>query len=102
MIGITIASCVGLTFILKYGKPTRQIRNFINKYIEGLFECSLCLGFWAGVIHSLILLPIFPGIWIIMLPCASAGASWLIDSLILSLEMIEIYLKKKIKFPQKD
>jgi hypothetical protein len=56
MIGISIASCVGLALILKYGKPTKSIRDYFKNRVEGLFECSLCLGFWAGVIHCITLL----------------------------------------------
>lgn len=101
MMALTLISCVGLTLILKYGKPVEFIRNFFNKKIFGLFECSLCLGFWAGIIHSLILGYLDPSMWLILLPCASAALSWLLDSSILSIEMIEIYLKEKIKFLQK-
>ena len=97
MIGISIASCVGLTLILKYGKPTKSIRDYFKNKVKGLFECSLCLGFWAGIIHCILLLLIVPSAWLIMLPFASAALSWLADTIILGIEMIEIYLKEKIK-----
>jgi len=98
MIGISIASCVGLTLILKYGKPTKSIRDYFKNKVEGLFECSLCLGFWAGIIHCILLLLLLaPSVWLIMLPFASAALSWLADTIILGIEMIEIYLKEKIK-----
>ena len=97
MICITLASCVGLTLIFKYGKPTRSIRDYFKNKIEGLFECSLCLGFWAGIIHCIFLSMIVPSVWLIMLPFASAALSWLTDTIILGVEMIEIYLKEKIK-----
>lgn len=97
MIGISMASCVGLTLILKYGKPTKSIRDYFKNKAEGLFECSLCLGFWAGVLHCIMLLLIAPSAWLIMLPFASAALAWLVDTIILGIEMIEIYLKEKIK-----
>lgn len=97
MIGISIASCVGLTLVLKYGKPTKFIRDFFKTKVEGLFECSLCLGFWSGVIHCILLSIIAPSIWLLMLPFASAAVSWLTDTIILSVEMVEIYLKEKFK-----
>lgn len=99
MIGISIASCVGLTLVLKYGKPTKPIRDFFKTKVEGLFECSLCLGFWSGVIHCILLSIIAPSIWLLMLPFASAAMSWLTDTIILSVEMVEIYLKEKLKSP---
>jgi len=94
---LTLLSCVGLTLILKYGKPTQFIRDFFKNKIEGLFECSLCLGFWSGVIHCILLSTIAPSVWLLMLPFASAAMSWLTDTIILSVEMVEIYLKEKIK-----
>jgi hypothetical protein len=102
MIFISLASCVGLTFILLYGKPTQFIRDFFNKKIPGLFECSLCLGFWSGVMHCIFLSFLDPSIWLLLLPCASSALSWMCNSLTLAIEMVEIYLKKKTKFPQKD
>ena len=94
---LTLLSCVGLTLILKYGKPTQFIRDFFKNKIEGLFECSLCLGVWSGAIHCILLSNTSPSVWLLMLPFASAAMSWLTDTIILSVEMIEIYLKEKIK-----
>lgn len=99
MIGLSIASCVGLTLILKYGKPTRFIRDYFQNKVKGLFECSLCLGFWSGVIHCIPLLIIYPTVWPLMLPFASAALSWLTDTIILCVEMVEIFLKEKLKLP---
>lgn len=102
MIGSALASCVGLTLILKYGKPTKFIRDFFKDKIEGLFECSLCLGFWSGAIHLIGLSLFYPSWLLLLLPCASAALSWGTDTIILAVEMIEIYLKEKIKPLQKD
>lgn len=99
MISLSLISCVGLTFILKYGKPTQFIRDYFNSKVPGLFECSLCLGFWSGVLHLILLGCINPSVWLILLPCASAAMSWFTDTIILSMEMVEIYIKRKIKFP---
>lgn len=45
-------SCIGLCFILKYGSILSFFRNKLTKYkyFKELFSCSLCLGFWAGLI----------------------------------------------------
>ena len=45
-------SCVGLCFILKYGSILSFFRNKLTKYnyFKELFSCSLCLGFWSGLV----------------------------------------------------
>jgi len=50
----TIAS-IGLCFILKYGSILSFFRNKLIrfKYFQELFSCSLCLGFWSGLIVGL-------------------------------------------------
>jgi len=49
-------SIVGLTFILKYGSifdfPRDELRK-LSPYFGELFKCSLCLGFWSGLIVGL-------------------------------------------------
>ncbi len=44
---------LGLMFILKYGSILKNLRDFLSsksdKFKE-LFSCSLCLGFWTGVL----------------------------------------------------
>lgn len=49
-------SIIGLTFILKYGSifdfPRNELRK-LGPYFEELFKCSLCLGFWSGLIVGL-------------------------------------------------
>jgi hypothetical protein len=49
-------SIIGLTFILKYGSILKYPRGQLIKlgpYFEELFKCSLCLGFWSGLIIGL-------------------------------------------------
>lgn len=42
---------IGLCFILKYGSILNWPRNFLTKaeFFKQLFDCCLCLGFWAGL-----------------------------------------------------
>jgi len=49
-------SCIGLSFILKYGSILAYFRDKLTKYkyFKELFSCSLCLGFWSGVVVGLI------------------------------------------------
>ena len=49
-------ACVGLTFILKYGKIFDWVRDLLRStpYVGGFFDalmaCSMCLGFWVGIV----------------------------------------------------
>ena len=68
----------GSTFILKYGAPTKFIRNFFGRWAWGknLFECSLCIGTWVGILS----IPLFYSQiewW--MIPPISAIVSWFGD-----------------------
>lgn len=71
---VTLA-CVGLMFILKYGTILNRPRNWIKRQhakLNDLFECSLCLGFWTGIILG------FPySLW--YMPFISAGVCWITD-----------------------
>lgn len=71
---------IGSTFILKYGAPTKFIRDFFGRWDWGkkLFECAMCLGTWVGFFS----IPLFWNKidwW--MLPPISAIVSWFGDLL---------------------
>lgn len=93
MITLALLSCTGLTLILLYGKPTAFLRE---TFLKDLLKCSLCTGFWVGIIHLLFLFPIL-GFQSLLLPCASAAVSWLLDSLILLLQICEIKVKGDVE-----
>ena len=88
-----IFAAIGLTCILKYGSILDFVRKPLTRiaWFEGLFNCSLCLGFWAGVAvagyaywETQQLQP--------LLPFVTAAACWLFDSVIGVLQVIEMKL----------
>jgi len=89
---------IGLCFILKYGTILSFFRNFLiskSKKLEELFECSLCLGFWCGVIIAPFLYYFENyGLKTLLYPLFSACICWTHD---LSLRYIRalIYIKEK-------
>ena len=91
MIFYYLLASIGLHWILKYGTILNIPRNLVNKVpiFAELFKCSLCLGFWSGIIVSLIT---DVDIWIF--PFASAGMCWLADNFNNILQSIEIKLDK--------
>ena len=98
-----ICAAVGLMFILKYSTILDNFRDrLINKdfgyktpgrdeevksFFKDLFSCSLCLGFWSGIIVGIVTLsnPI-------TLALASAGACWIADNFNNVLQSIETKL----------
>lgn len=86
--------------LLKYGSILATPRAFLSakwEAMEELFECSLCLGFWAGVLISLFIkccTPVWDTLWCLF-PFYSAVMCWVGDSLIGISKYIEAYLEKK-------
>lgn len=78
--------CLGLVWILRFGSILNKPRNFLkrNKILKELLNCSLCLGFWAGVLLSVLYYKSssYSGLHILMMPFASAGVCWFFDSLL--------------------
>ena len=96
-----LSACVGLTFILKYGTILKWMREPLIKLhpkIKELFGCSLCLGFWSGVLIGLYS-------WYfchfdmeaVLFPFASAGLSWFFDSLIKVIQLQQIKSERDLK-----
>jgi hypothetical protein len=65
--------------------------------LKDLFKCSLCLGFWSGVI-------VFAAgsTHYHLLPLASAGACWMADNLNNVLQSVEIIIDEKVKRESKN
>lgn len=84
---IFILCCYGLTQILCYGKIFNSIRPKDGKLGE-LFSCSMCTGFWVGLIlwllNPLTQLFIFDDNLFtgFLLGCLSSGTSYLLDKIV--------------------
>jgi len=83
-----LCSCVGLMFILKYGTILNKPRTQLQKIniLKELFSCSLCLGFWSGVVIAYSAQGLIPGL--IFLPLASAAICWVVDLIVDLLSII--------------
>lgn len=90
---IELLACVGLHWILKYGSILNVPRNLLTKInlLKQLLNCSLCLGFWCGVIVYIV------EPQHIMLPFASAACCWFADNLNNTLQSVEIKVDKQIE-----
>jgi len=81
-------------FILKYGTILNFPRKILCKlpFLRELFKCSLCLGFWVGVVVYFISENDY-----ILFPFVSAGICWVVDNINNVLQSIEIKLDKEEK-----
>lgn len=95
-----ILACVGLTYILKYGSILNIPRGILTKFkiFQELFKCSLCLGFWSGVIISYInyIFKLCVTQDMILLPFIGACVCWVADSVVTILQYIELKLEKDL------
>jgi len=87
---------IGSTFILKYGAPTKFIRDFFQKYEFGkaLFDCSLCIGTWVGLLSIPFL---YKDIDWFLIPPIAAIVSWFGDLISQVLIELKKFLTKKEK-----
>ena len=76
----------GLHWILKYGTILNIPRSYVTRValIDELLKCSLCLGFWCGLI-----------VGGIKMAFASAACCWFVDNLNNTLQSVEIKLDKR-------
>ncbi len=81
---IEFISCIGLMWILRYGSILNLPRKSICKFkiFKELFNCSLCLGFWCGVIIAISSNYIEQNNKLIFLPLCSSALCWFFDSIL--------------------
>jgi|LULM01.1.fsa_nt_gb hypothetical protein len=96
-----LLACLGLVWILKYGTILNFIRSPLCKIhpkIKELFKCALCLGFWVGVVHSLILCLAgsWPSLTWFYYPFASAAFCWFMDCLLDLIQSKQIKAEREL------
>jgi len=64
--------------------------------LKELFSCSLCLGFWSGLIVCAINHFTEQAVYM-LLPLASSGACWVIDNINNTIQTVEIKLDKDLE-----
>ena len=87
-------------FIIKYGTILNWYRTYVSSLhvkLEELHKCSLCLGFWCGIIiMSFELYFKQCNHQIYLLPLLSAGVCWFIDNINNTLQSIEIKIDREL------
>ena len=93
-IALILLACYGLTTILVKSTIMERFREFVGKveFFRELISCSLCTGFWVGIYFAFVLFFLLtPGIfglslalskgvfYLMTIPFASSGVSWILD-----------------------
>ena len=87
-------------FIIKYGTILTWYRNYVSSLhpkLKELHKCSLCLGFWCGVL--IMGFEIYfnnTDYKIYLLPLVSSGVCWVVDNLNNTLQSIEIKIDREL------
>jgi hypothetical protein len=96
-----LVSCIGLTFLLKYAKILKHYRDHWtskDEFFKDLFGCSLCLGFWVGMIHiPFISLCQGTDLKLLLLPTVSSAIAWFADSTLQMIQAAELLMMKHVK-----
>ena len=87
MILIKLLSCLGLVWIIKDSYILAVPRNFLkskSKHIKEFLSCSLCIGFWVGLLLGLFEYKFNNSLKIdyFFYPTAIAAFCWFFDSLL--------------------
>lgn len=95
---LELIASLGLMWILKHGSIFNKPRSFVtkrSKILKELFNCSLCLGFWSGVVIAFFSYKyIAPEPILFIFPFASSALSWLLDSLLDLIQLASCKLDK--------
>jgi hypothetical protein len=86
---VELCACVGLMWLLRFGSILKRPRSLLKEIplFRDLLNCSLCLGFWTGLLIGLILYFYKENnIIYCLFPLASSGLCWFFDCL---LELIQ-------------
>ena len=93
-----LGACVGCTMILMYGSILNRPRSAVIKvkFISELLKCSLCTGFWVGLIFGYV---VYGSNYkhVLSIALFSSATCWLYDSLVGALQAIEVNITKKHK-----
>lgn len=96
---MTLMASIGLVWIIKDSLIFKSPRNYISsksKWLEELFSCSQCLGFWVGLALAYFEYR-FIGFdfHLLYLPFICSGFCWFLDSALDLIQEASVYFAKK-------
>lgn len=90
--------CIAIVWIIKDSFIFLKPRNYLKSksiYLKELLSCSLCLGFWVGLLVSILefLFNDNRTLNLLYIPFASSALCWFFDSLLDLIQECWVYLK---------
>ena len=96
-----LLACLGIVWIIKDSKIFSKPREYLKSkadWLKNLLSCSMCLGFWVGVLLALYeyttTLHINPDY--IFYPFAISAFCWFFDCLLDLIQVAWVVIKNKI------
>lgn len=93
---IKLLACMGLVWILKDSYILSVPRAYLkskSKHLEEFLSCSLCLGFWVGLLMAFIEHRNTICLNYIYYPLAVSAFCWFFDSILDMVQEIFVYFK---------
>ena len=93
---IKFLACMGLVWILKDSYILSRPRNYLkskSKHLKEFLSCSLCLGFWAGLLLACCENSSNFSITYIYYPLSVSAFCWFFDSTLDMIQEIFVYFK---------
>lgn len=90
------AVAVGICFIVKYGSILESFRQFtisLFPFLQKLYKCCLCMGFWAGIFIMALNWELC-NMEYILFPFSCSAVCWLADVLVTLMITINHELEK--------
>ena len=87
---------MGIVWIIKDSYILRKPRNFLKSkfnILDEFLSCSLCIGFWVGLIISLVNIYTHDSPFVWYFAFASSAFCWLVDSILDLIQECTVYYK---------
>ena len=99
---IKLLASIGAVWIIKDSYIFSKPRNYItskSKYLQKLFSCSLCLGFWAGLFFCFVQQLPSPKLnsEYLYYSLSTSAFCWLFDSLLDLIQYSTACIKSKLQ-----
>ena len=101
---IKFLACMGIVWIIKDSYLLYSPREYLkskSQYLNKLLSCSMCLGFWFGVLLSFLIYldSLFFSLNLLYYPFAVSAFCWFFDSVLDLVQYSTAFIKSKIPKP---
>lgn len=102
-----LLSGIGITFIIKYGEILEYPRLWLTKipyfgksFFSKLLKCSMCIGFWVGVLTTYLFLDYHT--YYCLYPFVQSAICWTVDIILQLIHGIDVIVEDMYNKIKKD